>query len=118
MQNFASIQPRTSSLKFAAARDKPTAPKRGAEVSILPDPGSPLDKQLLLVTGEGQRETVSPQRGASDRGEGGDDIGFWGYVAAKLDRARSRLYRSEILQENMRLKALAEIYTMHSFALL
>ena len=25
-------------------------------------------------------------------------------------------YRSQILQENMRLKALAEIYTMHSFA--
>ena len=36
----------------------------------------------------------------------------------KLDRARSQLYQSEILQENMRLKALAEIYTMHSFALL
>ena len=36
----------------------------------------------------------------------------------KLYKARSRLYRSEILQENMRLKALAEIYTMHSFALL
>ena len=36
--------------------------------------------------------------------------------SGKLDRARSRLYRSEILQENMRLKALAEIYTMHSFA--
>ena len=34
----------------------------------------------------------------------------------KLYRARSRLYRNEILQENMRLKALAEIYTMHSFA--
>ena len=34
----------------------------------------------------------------------------------KLDRARSRLYRSQILQVNMRLKALAEIYTMHSFA--
>ena len=32
-----------------------------------------------------------------------------------LQRARSRLYRSEIWQENMRLKALAEIYTMHSF---
>ena len=30
--------------------------------------------------------------------------------------ARSRLYRSEILQEDMRLKALAEIYTMLSFA--
>ena len=36
--------------------------------------------------------------------------------SGKLDRARSRLYRSQILQENMRLKALAEIYTMHSFA--
>ena len=31
------------------------------------------------------------------------------------DRARSRLCRSQILQVNMRLKALAEIYTMHSF---
>ena len=34
----------------------------------------------------------------------------------KLYRARYRLYRSQILQENMRWKALAEIYTMHSFA--
>ena len=34
----------------------------------------------------------------------------------ELDRARSRLHRSEILQLNMCLKALAEIYTMHSFA--
>ena len=36
----------------------------------------------------------------------------------QLQRARSRLYRNQILQVNMRLKALAEIYTMHSFALL
>ena len=36
--------------------------------------------------------------------------------SGKLDRARSRLYRSQILQVNMRWKALAEIYTMHSFA--
>ena len=35
----------------------------------------------------------------------------------KLYRARSRLYRNEILQVNMRLKALVEIYTMHFFAL-
>ena len=33
-----------------------------------------------------------------------------------LDKARSRLYRSQILQVNMRWKALAEIYKMHSFA--
>ena len=36
--------------------------------------------------------------------------------SGKLYRARSRLYRSQILQVNMRLKALAEIYTMPSFA--
>ena len=34
----------------------------------------------------------------------------------ELIRARSRLYRSQILQVNTRWKALAEIYTMHSFA--
>ena len=33
-----------------------------------------------------------------------------------LYRARSRLYRSQILRVNMRLKALAKIYTIHSFA--
>ena len=36
--------------------------------------------------------------------------------SGKLDRARFRLYRGQILQVNMRLKALAEIYKMHSFA--
>ena len=44
----------------------------------------------------------------------------WHALAAarsgKLYRARSRLYRGQSLQVNMRLKALAEIYTMHSFA--
>ena len=34
----------------------------------------------------------------------------------ELFRARSRLYRSQILQVNNRWKALAEIYTVHSFA--
>ena len=34
----------------------------------------------------------------------------------ELFRARSRLYRSKILQVNTRWKALVEIYTMHSFA--
>ena len=34
----------------------------------------------------------------------------------ELFRARSRLYRSHMLQVNIRWKALAEIYTMHSFA--
>ena len=34
----------------------------------------------------------------------------------ELLKARSRLYRSQHLQVNTRSKALAEIYTMHSFA--
>ena len=36
--------------------------------------------------------------------------------SGKLERARSRLYQSQILQVNMRWEALAEIYKMHSFA--
>ena len=43
----------------------------------------------------------------------------WGMCtrrAGKLYKARSRLYRRRVLQVNTRWKALAEIYTMHSFA--
>ena len=36
--------------------------------------------------------------------------------AGKLHRARSRLYRRRFLQVNTRWKALAKIYTTHSFA--
>ena len=45
-----------------------------------------------------------------------DDVLRQDARSGKLDRARSRLYQSQILQENMRWKALAEIYTMPSFA--
>ena len=45
-----------------------------------------------------------------------DDVLRQDARSGKLDRARSRLYQSQILQENMRWKALAEIYTMHPFA--
>ena len=47
------------------------------------------------------------------------DYGTWGICtrrAGKLYKARSRLYRRRFLQVNTRWKALAEIYTMHSFA--
>ena len=37
------------------------------------------------------------------------------YFTTKLRGARSRLYRRRFLQANTRWKALAEIYTMHSF---
>ena len=38
-----------------------------------------------------------------------------GRACGKLDRARSRLYRKENLQVNMRLKALAEIFQTHIY---
>ena len=37
-------------------------------------------------------------------------------IAETLEGSFERLYRNEILQVSVRLKALAEIYTMHSFA--
>ena len=37
-------------------------------------------------------------------------------LGEELQTARYRLYPSQILKQNMRWKALAEIYTMHSFA--
>ena len=42
--------------------------------------------------------------------------GRYGGIRYGFRRARSRLYRNQILQVNTRWKALAEIYTMHSFA--
>ena len=39
-----------------------------------------------------------------------------GFPDKKLDKARSLLYRSQILQEKIRWKALVEIYIKHSFA--
>ena len=39
-----------------------------------------------------------------------------GLTCKELVGARFQLYRSQILQVNMRWKALAEIYTMHAFA--
>ena len=68
-------------------------------------------REEQAVAGEGPH-TLPKSRKLSRRPDAGCCIARSG----KLDRARSRLYRSQILQENMRLKALAEIYTMHSFA--
>ena len=55
--------------------------------------------------GEARRPSATPARDQNKS-----------HVRGKLYRARSRLYRNQILQVNMPVKALAEIYTMHSFA--
>ena len=52
-----------------------------------------------------------PDRG---KGKGNFEVPFSRFP--ELFRARSRLYRSQILQVNIRWKALVEIYTKHSFA--
>ena len=51
-----------------------------------------------------------------DRGKGKGNFEVPNSHFPELFRARSRLYRSQILQVNTRWKALVEIYTMHSFA--
>ena len=63
---------------------------------------------VLLYSPAGAATGAARARGARARPE-------W-HGCGKLYRARSRLYRSHILQVNSRWKALAEIYTMHSFA--
>ena len=56
-----------------------------------------------------------PDKSSKTDGTGSSRLAGW--LAGRPDYLL-RLYRSQILQGNMRLKALAEIYTMHSFALL
>ena len=59
--------------------------------------------------GRALREVRAPISGPLSLGRNRSD---------KLDRARSRLYRSRFLQVNANLKVVAEIYKIHSFALL
>ena len=84
---------------------------------------------IVLLRRSSLRRVGWPSRAADEEAQrgrpesvdlgGGSGLRLVGRLAApcgKLYRARSRLYRNEILQVNMRLKALAEIYTIHSFA--
>ena len=63
--------------------------------------------------------SVRRRRDPQHRGAGAKDTIEYLLViefSPKLREARSRLYRRRFLQVNTRWKALAEIYTMHSFA--
>ena len=90
LQKLVSIQPRKSPVKFARSSsiEPAIAPKR---------------RSLRMSAFAKAQAWECRVRSGSARSD-------------KLDRARSRLYRLQILQENTRLKALAEIYTTHSFA--
>ena len=91
LQNLALIQPRTSSPKLPRHRRWPRDSGPNASGGI----HGPIWIRRPL-------RRPPKQRSCSAYG--------------KLWRARSRLYRSQLLQLNMRSKALAEVYTMHSFA--
>ena len=71
--------------------------------------GAALQKSALVSV-----LAVLETKGAEDlvRSEVNIELNF----PPKLRGARSRLYRRRSLQVNTRWKALAEIYTMHSFA--
>jgi hypothetical protein len=64
------------------------------------------------LNGCGVREQSWLQNVLRLRSEVNSELNF----PPKLRGARSRLYRRRFLQVNTRWKALAEIYTMHSFA--
>ena len=69
--------------------------------------------QRLMPT---QAETTPAPPGASGCPGASATWGIGTRRAGKLCKAHSRRYRSQILQVKTRWKALAEIYTMHSFA--
>ena len=86
--------------------------------NILPtsDCARPLAVGPRGASGEAERRRARAACGAGAAGSPAVSAESHCEGSGKFDRARSRLYRSQILQENMRLKALAEIYTMHFFA--
>ena len=69
-----------------------------------------------MVTFSGQRSRVRLTRLRAE--PGGRSAAHAEGNPGKLYQARSRLYQIQTLQVNMRLKALAQIYKMYSFALL
>ena len=78
--------------------------------------GTPKKKEKIV--GTPPRTRTGPTRKSASTTRSGSARTARLLRSSKLDRARSRLYRSQFLQLNTCWKALAEIYTMHSFALL
>ena len=95
------------------ARRVGRAQERGDE-----GPRAPLQALIVLRVDEGDR--VAPHRRVPEDLEDASalsKLNSWRLLKLiKIKSARSRLYRSRFLQVNTRWKALAEIYTMHSFA--
>ena len=86
---------------------------REAELDFLLKSVKHADRTLFFMSYKEihEREKLRKQARGGPHRPRGDRGGI-----SKLGTARSRRYRSQILQVNTRWKALAEIYTMHSFA--
>ena len=78
----------------------------------------PVERLRLQAQRVAHVRRLHPVRRGSDRGWRVPGVDLGSRRAGKLYKARSRLDRRQILQVNTRWKALAEIFTMHSFALL
>ena len=138
MQNLASIQPRTSIVKFARSpRTDPSGPAAGDSgagvgfdvdveqdqadflVAKIRDHGSDLGSDEAWDSeDERQKDLFAKANWAANKRF---EISKFKFkfpraLTYELIRARSRLAGSQILQVNARWKALAAIYTMHSFA--
>ena len=100
LQNLASIQKRTSLVKFAHLAEKSGKGSiSNLSTKVWPPPAPFPHSQPSPIT-------------VWLRSEVSIELNF----PPKLRGARSRLYRRRFLQVKTRWKALAEIYTMHSFA--
>ena len=70
----------------------------------------------LGLAGPEQPVPLASMEALADAAELRSEVNIELNFPPKLRGARSRLYRRRFLQVNTRWKALAEIYTMHSFA--
>ena len=112
LQNLASIQKRTSPIKFARLAEK----SENGSISNLSTKAGRRGRRGGGGGGRGRWRRLASDFKCPDRGKGKGNFEVPFSRFPELFRARSRLYRSQILQVNTRWKALVEIYTMHSFA--
>ena len=103
---LASIQKRTSPIKFDHLAEK----SEYASISNLSTKVK-NSKEAHEAQKQTSKDAIKVRVGLRV----GGGVGMGG-IRYGFRRARSRLYRNQILQVNTRWKALAEIYTMHFFA--
>ena len=126
LQNLASIQKRTSPVKFAHLAEKSGKGSMSNLSTKVPALTKYLEHHLFYVRssaadalgnlGEHAASAVPGMTKCLEVSRLRSEVNIELNFPPKLRGARSRLYRRRFLQVNTHWKALAEIYTMHSFA--